>query len=256
MASNLSTIGFVFADGAEFSDAMVRLASEAQQSLETPRGRYQIWRSRTGAEIWFQFAAEGEGEGAEIIGLTPFFEGSSEVEVKITGAFNRPDDTPLEGQFTAWVAPSEDGEGAYPVVYDAVDFAAYASQPRPVAGRVRLAAFAREMKAFASAQSYFESQSKDAPPFAAQCFIPVGMFAAAMEESAANAQPSSAALLTGRVAEHRVLTNEVTGRQFHWLCVESLEASFDVVADPDVVSGTIIEGGTVEVACVFFGRML
>lgn len=256
MASNLSTIGFVFAGGAEFTEAMVKLAGAAQETLATPRGTYQIWRSRSGAEIWFQLAAGADGDSVEIIGLTPFFEGTSDIEVKITEAYHRPDDTPLEGQFSAWVSPGEEGEGAYPVVFDAVDFGAYADEPRPVLGHVRLAAFARELKAFASADAYYRSQSEDAPPFGAQCFIPVGMFSAAMEEGAGTPQPSSAALLTGRVCGHREFTNEVTGRKFHWLAVEGLEAVYDVVADPEIVTGEIVEGGTVEVAAVFFGRIL
>ena len=38
--------------------------------------------------------------------------------------------------------------------------------------------------------------------------------------------------------------------------VESLEATFDIVADPAVVSGTITDGGTIEAAVVMFGRLL
>jgi hypothetical protein len=38
--------------------------------------------------------------------------------------------------------------------------------------------------------------------------------------------------------------------------VESLEATFDILADPDVVVGEIVQGGTVEVACLLFGRFV
>ena len=54
----------------------------------------------------------------------------------------------------------------------------------------------------------------------------------------------------------RLLVNEATAQNFHWLLVESLEASYDIVADPSVVSGEITQGGTIECACWMFGRIL
>jgi hypothetical protein len=258
VASNLSTIGFVFVDREEFAAAMTRLAGEAREHLGAAGGLYGIWRSRTGAEIWFQLTGEA-GEGArEIVGLTPFFEGVSDVEVRVTERFQRPEDTPFEGAVTAWVSPGEEGEGAYPIVFDAVDFGAGQGSPDDGAlARVRLSGFAREVKAFASPEAYDAAQMAE-PRLAAQCFIPLGLFSSASSEPEASGStpPSSSALLTGEVIEHRLLVNEVTGRSFHWMLVDGLDATFDVLADPEVVSGDIVPGGTVEVACLFFGRFL
>jgi hypothetical protein len=44
--------------------------------------------------------------------------------------------------------------------------------------------------------------------------------------------------------------------RLHWLLVESLEATFDIVADPEVVLGEITAGGTIEAAVMMFGRLL
>ena len=68
--------------------------------------------------------------------------------------------------------------------------------------------------------------------------------------------PSSMALLTGRVVAHRVLTNEETGDTFHWLLVKSLEASYDIVADPAVVKGPLGVDAVVRIGGAFFGRIL
>jgi hypothetical protein len=279
MASNLSTIGLVFKDEAEFASAMVALAGEARERLSCSGGEYAIWRSRTGAEVWFQFSPSGDGNESEIIGLTPFYEGQSEVAVRVTEAYSRPGDTALEGAFMAWVAdgPGDadclessgewDGEqagqaGGFPLVFDAVDFAAHAERQQPFACRVRLTGFAREVHAYPSADDYAEAQDR-VPQFAPQAFVPVGMFAAAAggesaddESRDAGEPPSSAALLTGEVVEHAILTNETSGRPFHWLLVRSFAADFDIVADPEVVSGEIVGGATVEVACLLFGRLL
>lgn len=262
MASNLSTIGFVFADEEGFRSAMMACASDASAQLKCSCGNYGIWRSRTGAEVWFHFHAGDDGN-TEIFGLTPFFEGKSDVSLKITGKISRDGDNPFEGALTGWVSPDETGEGSYPLVFDAVDIAAHAASTWPAIRHVKLAGFAREVRVFASEADYYAARgTPDAenPKLAAHAFIPIGLFAAAQEENGDDASapqhPSSAALLTGKILEHQAFTNEATGQHFVWLLVESLEATFDIVADPGVVTGAITEGGTVEAAVWMFGRVL
>lgn len=257
MASTLSSIGFVFEDEAEFTAAMVGLAGEARERLPVEGGEYAIWRSRTGAEIWFQFAPGTEGAD-EIIGLTPFFEGMSEIPVKVTGLVRRPDDTPLEGAFMAWIAPDQaasGSEGSYPLVFDAVDFAAHGTRPLPEVRRVRLTGFAREISAFASEEAY---KDRTPPPtFPARSIVSMGMITAAVEgRESDKLPPSSLFMLSGVVRGAGILTNEVTGRGFFWLVVESVDATFDILADPEVVTGDIVQGGTVQVTCVLIGRFL
>lgn len=258
MVSNLSTIGFVYDDPEAFRAAMVRLANAAAARLATPAGDYAIWRSQSGAELWFHLAPASAGGEREVIGLTPFFDGRSAVQVEHTDSYVRPDDNALEGAFHAWVAPDDDGAGAYPLVYDAVDFAARSAQELPFTHAVRIVGFARELKAFPSAEAYLAAPDRQ-PPLAAEAFIPMGLFAAAAadpDDELREAPPSSTAILTGRVAAHQLLVNEETGRRFHWLLVETLAATFDCLADPEIVAGTIALGGTVEVACLLFGRSL
>lgn len=261
MASNMSTLGFDYQEQAEFAEAMSKLAGEAVERLTCRDGEYAIWRSRTGAELWFHLSAPGEEGEREILGLTPYFEGRSDNLVNITQAIARPEDNPLEGAFYAWMSPEpESGEGAYPIVFDAVDFAAHKERELPLLVGVRLAGFARELRAFPSAEAYSAStMAEDGKRgLAPEAFIPMGLFAAASGDGSGQASeaPSSTAILTGRVKEHEVLTNEETGQKFVWLLVDSLEGTFDLVADPTVVSGDITVGGTVECACWLFGRVL
>lgn len=257
MANNLSTIGFLFADDAAFVAAMTELAARAAETLATPAGDYAIWRSRTGAEIWFHLGPPPEPGGErEILGLTPAFQGQSEVMLKITSEAQRPSDNPFEGLHTAWVAPDETGEGAYPLAFEAIDYAAHAGRPLPAVRRVQLVGFARELKAFRSGAEYEASQKRE-PRLAAKAFIPVGLFAAAASEGdTAGHAPSATALITGRIREATRLINEVSGQPFVWLLVECHEAVFDIVADPTVVEGEINRGGTVEALITLFGRTL
>ncbi len=268
MVSNLSTIGFTFGDDAGFRAAMARLADAAIERLACEGGEYAIWRSRTGAEIWFHLApASDSGGERQIVGLTPFFEGHSELVVEVERLFQRDGDTALEGSVTGWVAPeasAEDGSeaddlgvGAYPIVFDAVDFAALAGRELPDVWRVRLAGFARELKAHADEAAFHAADAGPEPKLAAQAFLPIGLYDEAEDgEAESAAMPRSIAVLTGRVVEHTRLVNEESGSAFHWLLVESLAATYDIIADPEIVSGEIVQGGTVEVACWLFGRIL
>jgi hypothetical protein len=145
-------------------------------------------------------------------------------------------------------------------VFDAVDFAAREGGPWPAVRRVRIAGFGQEITVFASEDDYLAaSAARPEPRLAAKSFISIGLFAAEAggpPEPSAPQAPSSNALLTGRIASHRRFTNEATGRDFDWFLVESLDATFDVVADPEIVKGRIVPGGIVEATCWLFGRFL
>jgi hypothetical protein len=265
MASNLSTIGFVFADEESFRSAMVECAKDASAQLDCAGGTYGIWRSRTGAEVWFHLGASEEG-GTEIFGLTPFFEGQSDVALNISGPVAREGDNPFEGSLTGWVVPSgsapdQSGDGSYPIVFDAVDYAAQGASIWPAIRHVRLAGFAREMQIFADEDAYYAARG--APDgqhvkLSAHAFIPIGLFAVAEDGEAVKSTqaPTSAALLTGKIIEHRIFTNEATGRDFVWMLVESLEATFDILADPAVIAGDVSDNATIEAAVWMFGRFL
>ncbi len=274
MASNLSCLGFDVATEADLQDLVIGLADAAAFGLACDAGDYLIWRSRTGAELWFHLTkpAQPGSEAREIVGLTPFFEGRSAVTVTLAGRFQRDGDSAFEGAFEAWVRELPDpasGNGAhpdatadpdtpglYPLIFDCVDFAAHTAHELPAEAEVRFTGFAREVRAFYDDDAYYAAQEESDHPFAATSFVPVGMFAAASGEKGAPALPSAHAMFTGRIVEAAVLTNEKTRRPYHWLLVESLGATYDVVADPAIVTGVIAPGATVQVACWMFGRIL
>lgn len=262
MASNLSTIGFHFADEDAFRSAMLACAAKASDGVPCADGAYGIWRSQTGAEVWFHLGRGDEGK-AEIFGLTPFFDGKSEVKLRITGAFSDQGESPYEGSLQGWVAPDGEAEGSYPIVFHAVDFAAHRDASWPEVRAVRLSGFAHSIQAFESDEAYYAARGtpdSDSLKLSAHAFIPLGLFNAANDNvngaSDATSGPVTAALLTGKVLEHKTFTNEETSRSFVWLLVESLEATFDIVADPTVISGEIADGSTVEASVVMFGRVL
>ncbi len=258
MASNLSTIGFAFATEDEFRKTMIECAANASANLDCASGTYGIWQSRSGAEIWFHLGKSADGE-VEIFGLTPFFDGTSDVTLEITGPIRRASDNDFEGALHAWVITEAGGEKLYPLVFDAVDFAAHKDAVWPSLARARLCGFARELAAFPDEGAYYAARNGgDHPQLSSKAIIPIGLFASqepGEPETGTGQSPASTALLTGRIAEHRQLKNEATGLPFAWMLVETLDATIDIVADPAIVSGAIVEGGTIETTVLLFGRL-
>lgn len=262
MASNLSSIGFHFTDAKAFQHEMIRLAAAAVERLECETGTYAIWRSRTGAELWFHLPLFGdEDQPEDIEGLTPWFEGEGETRLEIRRRIHRPDDNAFEGAFEAWVGGESSGEAdaaGHPVLFDAIDFAAHAGRALPFRCSARITGFARSLKAFADEEAFQAAQrsgaGKGGAALAARAFIPIGMFAASAGDR--DAVPTSDALLSGTVLDHRRLVNEASGSAFHALRIRSLACDIDIVADPEIAEGEIRIGGTVEVTCPLFGRLL
>jgi hypothetical protein len=262
MASNLSSIGFHFTDAKSFQQEMIQLAARSIERLECEAGSYAIWRSRTGAEIWFHLPLFGdEDQPADIEGLTPWYEGESDARLQVRQRIHRPADNAFEGAFEAWIG-SDGGSGTnqadHPIVFDAVDFAAHSARALPFDCSVRLTGFGRSVRAFADAAAFDAAQRSaaggDRATLASRAFIPIGMFAASAGDREAAA--TSDALLTGTIVAHRRLVNEASGSAFHRILVRTLACDIDVVADPDVVAGEIEVGGCVEFSGPLFGRLL
>ena len=52
-------------------------------------------------------------------------------------------------------------------------------------------------------------------------------------------------IFNGHALEVMRLTNPDTQQEFHWARVRTLGGEFDVVADPEIVKGTITQGGVI-----------
>ncbi len=254
----LQSIGFTFANAADFRKTVERLAGEAPERLACPFGDYAIWRSRSGAELWFHLAApEGSSQEREIAGLTPFFEGRSEVPLSQLRRLQPPDDTAFECSLSACVLADGGDGGQFPIIFDVVDAAVWPASRLPQKTTARLTGFASALAHYASEADFIAANAGRAG-VTAQAFLPAGLAAAATangERDAAMAL-SSTACIRGRVIEHARLRNEATGQAFSWLFVESCSARVDIVADPDLVRGPITPGATVDVTCWLVGRIL
>ena len=223
MASNLSSIGFHFAGEQSFLETMTQLADECVETLHCDVGDYAIWRSVTGAEVWFHLAPQ-IGDEREVLGLTPFYEGQSCLPLRIDETRQRDDDNAFEGTFHAQVLNPQTGEAILALAFAAVDFAAHVTRKTPFACDARICGFAQRLTAYRNSMTCDDGNEDET--------------------------------LSGRILEHRRFGNEVAGHDFHWLLIESSAGIFDIVADPAIVDGEIVDDGAVRVDCRFFGRLL
>ena len=232
MSSNLAAIGFAFTNAAEFQDRMLQLAADTVERLDCAAGDCAIWRSRTGAEIWFHLPVFAAGDSAhDIAGLTPFFEGASEVALEITQRLTRPDDNAFEGAFVANLARAGlPGGHRATLTFDAVDFAAHEPRPLPLRCHARLTGFARSVRLVAADE--------------------------AAPRAGFGTTSDGATRLGGSVVEIRQLTNEVTGGRFAWLQLDCAGTAFDIVADQAILADHVTTGARVDIACALFGRLI
>jgi hypothetical protein len=247
MPSHLSDIGFDFNTEEEFGELAYQ-AYELGARLRVVQGVYLHWSPGDGVEIWGQLDHE-----ENFIGLNPHFTGDSVMSVGLTARLERAESSVLDGAFHGWASPSEDNaeSGHYPFVFDAPDFRLCDSVKVPGVVEAQIAAFAHELSAFESEEAYYAFQP-EGPKFAAESFIPSGLFTPAMESVE---PPQAHAILTGRVLNTALRVNPVTKSEFLWAKVQTFGGVFDVVADPLIVNGAVVEGGIVHGSFWLSGRL-
>jgi hypothetical protein len=247
MASHFSTIGFKLRSQEEFYELAMRAAQQGE-ALPSSAGEYVRWGDESGAELWIQI-----NHDRQVVGLTPHYKGKSRVRVVLTHRIGRPHDTPLDGAFHGWADPTEDTveSGAYPFVFDAPEAALHDGLTLPVVVTVQIAAFGHQLTVFPDEAAYYASQTQ--PVFAAESFIPSGLFMPAMEEAS---PPRAEAIFTGRIVDTAMFTNAKSGERYAWALVRTLGGEFDVVADLDIVEGTLVINGILSGVFWLSGRIL
>ena len=83
--------------------------------------------------------------------------------------------------------------------------------------------------------------------YAAQSFIPTGLF------TTGDVSPMSHALFHSIVQDSASIKNTETGHDFHWLSVETLALTIDVLVDPKLLPAIPVPGNVVRVSAWLIG---
>lgn len=247
MPSHFTSIGFP-AETVEEIEALALQIIDLTRTFNCPKGRYLRWASGEGAELWLQM-----DEDYNLIGVTPFFQKKSVINVGITAVLRRTDDTALEGAIRGWVNPKHSNPrvGAFEFVCDIVDIGRFPNLDVPCISPIRLSAFAYNVDAFSSLEAFQSSevgQGKSDP----ESFTPSGLTSAGQGISPL---PESYAEISGRVVETAVLRNVHSQREYHWILVRTDGGIVDMVCDPFLVTEPITPGGIVSGYCWLCGQI-
>jgi len=229
--------------------ALARTVAKMSTTLACEHGRYLRWSSRCGPELWLQVDAEDN-----LLGMNPHFSGKSRIRVRLTERIVRPAFSALDGAFRGWADPDEAKaeSGAYPFVFDVPDYRLHEDVALGTIVAAQVVAFAHEVSVSATREAYNESHM-GRMKLGAQSFIPTGLFTPQLKDID---PPESRALVTGHVLECELRTNELTGKRFWWVLIDSLGGIFDVVVDPAMLTSPPSIGGVLSTWSWMSGRIL
>lgn len=235
MPSQFSSIGFHVASGEDLAALATRVADRAD-TIDAPEGQYLKWAPPSGEQLWLQVKRSGDA-----MGMTPHFEGRSEVHARLEARVARDTHTPLDGTFLAWAR--SDGHdapgGEYPFVFDCPDARVHDTLELPASVVLQVAAFAQQLTVHESEAVFHDHQASQGTSFASRSFIPSGLVSPAGEPVT---PPESHALMAGHVADAGPRTNGVTGAGYWWALLDTVGGTFDVVVDPAILDAPIRAG--------------
>ena len=247
MANLFATLGFDIDTEEKFS-AQSLMVAEAGDRIALPGGgEYRRWSPGAGIELWAQIT------GNQVVGMNPHFAGETTIRAGVSARFRDPGLSALDGMYQVWPEPvTDDPEtGSTTFVIDAPDFALHSRLKLPVIAPVQVSAFAFELDAFGSEEAYAESQTGELK-YAPESLIPSGMFGADMS-LADPVRPE--AHFTGRVLDSELRINPSTGFPFRWMRVRTWGGEMDVLAEPSLIAGEVVEGGIVAGTFWLSGRV-
>ncbi len=244
MASHFSSIGIPVNSRDEFQDYF-EMAYNRGEHIRVNKGVYLKWKVDSAIELWGQL-----NDKSEAIGMNPHFFGSTRMNVLIKERVIRPSDDELDGAFYAWTGKSE-GDG-YPLVFDTPDICTYDNIKLPQVVVLQLAAFAHDIKGYKSEEEYFNAQEGEMK-FAVESFIPSGLF---KPDGETTTPPAAQAIFSGRIIDTQKCTNAYTNKVYVWAKVSVLGDEIDVVADPEIIEGEMVNGGILSGLFWLTGRIV
>jgi hypothetical protein len=242
--SHFTMVGFALDthDEAAFSRTAQKLAAECRPANLTPSDLVCLIRDNTGAELRFGLQRDDKGNTA-IATMNPAFTGEGRVPLEIAADVSDPSAKPFEVSVSAHFS----GEKT-PVVFDLADplQAAKVVVGKPI--NVDIAAFSFKPEVYADESAFLQAQAKSdsRATFAANFFIPSGMFfehlGGAMPDDAK--RPVAYADFAGTILKcQRKINVQGGGGGFWWALVQTYDnATIDVVLDPRTVDGDLKPG--------------
>jgi hypothetical protein len=259
VTDHFSVIGFKSSSAEELAELVGKLPNTGAFSQPCGPGYYYRWHSDSGSELWVHLAKElgGAEDQLNIVGVTPFFQGSGRVPVRVMKKRQRPTDNAFEGAVFVEIEPGpRPHQCATVALLDLVDYAVWANRVTPFLAEAQIAAFPHELAIYPSEEAFASAQADEHVKFAPESFFASGLFSSSGETggqavfhdpAAEDFSAPSRAFFTGRIVSARERQNSLTGQSFYTALTRTLGGTIDVIADSRLVveelrPGCIIQG--------------
>jgi hypothetical protein len=256
MTDHFSVIGFNAGSAEELAEMVSKLPDTGAYSQPCAPGYYYRWHSESGSELWVHLAAGGGEEKLNIVGVTPFFNGSGRMPVRVMKKRQRPTDNAFEGAVFVEIEPGPRPRQCSTVaLLDVVDYAVWANRVTPFLAEAQIAAFPHDIMVFPNEDEFARAQIGEKVQFTPESFFASGLFSSAgaaggaatfHDPSADEFNAPSRAFFTARVLSVEERRNSVTGQVFNAALVKTLGGTIDVVADRRQVHSELAPGCVVQ----------
>jgi hypothetical protein len=247
VADHLAALG-IGSSSAEERQAQVRkILKESNPHSQREDSMTLRWIDPSGAELWIYVDETGTMKSVQ-----PHFSGGSKIMLEIQAIIERPEISPYDGGFLALTQEGGSNPslgGGFPVVFDSPDFPDVKDAFLTARHDVELAGFVVELNTYETEDAFREAQP-DLKPLGIPSFLPAGMVARSEGQ-----EPTAHALLVGRVVESEKVENQLTGRPFIRLRIETPAGPLDLLVDPAMMEDLPKDEDIVQVGAWLSGRI-
>ena len=205
------------------------------------------WHDASGAELWIYVDETGAMRSVQ-----PHFAGGPKINLEIQAILERPDVSPFDGGFLGLTQEGGSNPslgGGFTVIFDAPDFPDVKDVFLTARHDVELAGFAVELNVYPTEEAFRESQP-ELKPLGVPAFVPAGMLA-----QSEGKQPTAHALMIGRALDSQRVTNQLTGREFVRITMETPAGPMELIVDPALLDGLPDRGHILQVGAWLSGRL-
>jgi len=247
VADHLAALGIGSSSVEERQNQVRRILKESMPYSQREDSMTLRWRDPSGAELWIYVDTTGS-----MVSVQPHFAGSQRMNLELQAVLARPEISPYDGGFLCLTKEGGSNPslgGGFPVIFDAPDFPDVKEAMLTARHEVQIAAFAVELKVYATEEEFRDDQP-ELKPLGVPAFVPAGMVG-----QAEGGTPTAHALMVGRVVKAAEVENQLTGRTFIHLQVDTPAGPLDMAVDPGLVDGLPAEGNIVQAGAWLSGRL-
>ena len=247
MADHLAALGIGSSSKEERQSQVRRILKESHPHSQRTDSMTLRWHDPSGAELWIYVDRTGAMKSVQ-----PHFSGGPRIRLELQAVVERPDISPYDGGFLGLTQEGGSNPslgGGFPMVFDAPDFPDVKEAFLTAKHDVELVGFAVELNVYDTEEAFREAQP-DLKPLDVPAFLPAGMIA-----QVEGGQPTAHALMVGRALESERVTNQLTGREFVRIRIETPAGPMDLIVDPGMLQDLPDDGSVLQAGAWLSGRI-